>query len=183
MEKRMRGLILTDAEKKPFLWLVSLCMGILLFASPQHTILLHELGHVIFGFGTMVSPTRTMVSFEWYGSIIAGSAFPMLLYAWVGYKLRPWFPPLWAAGAVFGWFGNGLEYNGDYYGGADYSYHDPAYMIGFAVCLILCLWIMARPWRLPKYVYHVSFKDNSITRTQRSDRCPTRPSRRRSCKA
>lgn len=169
----------TDAERKPALWAISVMLApiVALVLSTRNTSILHELGHAIVGWGQIVSDHRTIITFDWYGTNIAGAAFPMFLYAAAGYWTRRWFPAAWAVGGILPWFIDGFEYGAPWQsfgGGAlDYYYHQPEYMIGLVLWLAFCLWYAYRPWRLPKYRYVVDVKGNTIHKTRRENRCPT----------
>jgi hypothetical protein len=103
-----------------FAWLVSFALAFWAYRFSAYWSWLHELGHVLFGGGYIVSNNNSMVYIDWFGSQAGGYLGPMLIYSLAGRIARRWFPPAWAVGAILAQINEALFFpsSGDFPAGS-----------------------------------------------------------------
>ncbi len=128
-------------------WLLSLGAGIWLFDWLSNTDdqPFHELGHLLFGGGQIVSRTMTFMTMDWYGAHIAGVAFPIMVYAFAGRIARKWIPPLWCVGAMYQSLSVAFWYRGDFRG-------DFIHIGGIVAIFVLCMYTLLRPTHRSRFI-------------------------------
>ena len=126
-----------------YTWLISSALAYWTYTYATEFTLLHEWGHLVFGFGGVCNDSAATVNVGWIGADIGGSIFPILVFAAAGRLSRKVFPPVWALGGMFAWLVYAIEYAFSLWG--DYS-DFPALKIDVVLAIFaICLYDVLKP--------------------------------------